>query len=355
MALPEHFQSVINWLQVNVLTSPELAGIGFASAILVAAILLIWGIRRIVSWVSTAGSAVSAGARGRKSKIGYQVLLSPPVGRGGGSAFKFLASAADKHMSAFSFDAPLQLSRTARIKGGRGAKAERAARRRLRRADADLIVWGERLGRGNDGLCIFSLSRAGGLTAEEAIFEQFSLPSSSKQRGDVVEQIAAYLLAKRLQPSLGRPADFRPERLEPVAAQLETLLVGAQDLNPIVRNEIERDFSAAALHVGEAKKDAVWLNKVIEIRKVTLERLGEKPQQGVWAEAKLDLGCAMIACAAASFSPAMVTEGSHHLREAIEVLKAEPSIRRAEDAIRTLESARQLTAARDRFSINFRG
>lgn len=355
MQLPAFLQNVVTWLQANALTSPELASVGLLSALAAGVFLIFWVFGRILRWASTAGSAVSAGARGLTSQAGYRVLISPPTGRGGGSAFKFLAAAADKHMSSFSFDAPLQLSRTARIVGGRSAKAERAARRRLKRADADLIVWGERIARGADGMVVFSLSRAGGLTADEAIFEQFSLPTSSKFRTEEVEKVAAYLLAKRLQPSLGRPADFRAERLEPVARQLEALLPVAQDLSPAVQNELERDFSAAALHVGQSAGDVSWLEKVVALRRETLTRLGADPKAGIWAEAKLDLGCAMIALASKKFDQAIVAEGSSHLVEAIEVIKAEPTIRRAEDAIRTLESARQLTANRDRFSINFGG
>ena len=218
-----------------------------------------------------------------------------------------------------------------------------------------MIVWGERVGRGNEGLNVFTLSRAGGLTSDEAVLQHFALPSAPKHRGEAVQRVAAYLLAKRLQPSLGRPADFRAERLEPVAAQLEGLIDAARALAPRVRNEIERDFSAAALHVGEAGSDTSWLDKVIELRRGALERLGSTPQAGIWAEAKLDLGRAMIAKASRRFDPAIVSEGSAHLREAIEVLKADPSIRRAEDAMRTLDSARSLTANRDRFSINFNG
>ena len=355
MALPVFLQPAADWIEANVLTSPEMAGVGLAASILLALAGVFWIVRRVWRWAATAGSAVSASARSRKSQIGYNILLSPPTGRGGGSAFKFLASASQQHMSSFSFDAPFHVSKTARITGGRSAKAERAARRRLKRAGADMIVWGERVGRGSDGLFVFTLSRAGGLTPDEAILDHFLLPSSARKRGEAVQQVAAYLLAKRLQPSLGRPADFRVERLEPVAEQLSALLDVAKSLSPAVRNELEKDYSAAALHVGESGGDQIWLDRVIELRRGALDRLGSVPQAGVWADAKLDLGRAMIAKAAQKFDPGLVAEGSAHLREAIEILKADPSIRRAEDAMRTLDSARKLTANRDRFSINFNG
>jgi len=72
---------------------------------------------------------------------------------------------------------------------------------------------------------------------------------------------------------LGRPSDFRAERLEPVASQLEDLLDVAAQLGPEVLIEIERDFSAASLHVGESKNDLAWLKKVIDLRRATLARL----------------------------------------------------------------------------------
>ena len=353
MVLPAPLQDLADWIQVQTNFSAELSGIVLGAGLLVALLFILWAIRTLFRLGRLASSAVSARAKSRKSQPGYQILIAPPVG-GGRSAFKFLVRASEEHISAFSFDAPLQVSQTARIVGGRDARSERAARKRLKRAGADMIVWGECVGRGNEGLNVFTLSRAGGLTSDEAVLQHFAMPSSSRQRSDGVERVAAYLLAKRLQPSLGRPADFRAERLEPVAVQLEDLLKVAQELAPRVRNEVERDFSAAALHVGEAGNDD-WLDKVIELRRDALVRLGSVPQPGIWAEAKLDLGRAMIVKASRHFDPALVSEGSQNLREAIEVLKAEPSIRRAEDAMRTLDSARSLTANRDRFSINFNG
>ena len=354
MVLPAPLQSLVNWVQAETQLPVELVSMLLGAALLLTIYISFRVIRALVRWTSLAGSTMSAGAKGRKAQLGYQILVSPPAG-GGRSAFKFLAGACEEHLSSFSFEAPLQVFRTARISGGRDANSERAARRRLKRAGADMIVWGERVGGGNEGLNVFTLSRAGGLTADEAILQHFALPSSPRKRSDEVQRLAAYLLAKRLQPSLGRPADFRAERLEPVARQLEGLLQAAHELSPRVQNEIERDFSAAALHVGESDGDSAWLDKVIELRRVTLERLGSVPQAGVWAEAKLDLGRAMIAKASRRFDPAVISEGSNHLREAIEILKADPSIRRAEDAMRTLDSARNLTANRDRFSINFNG
>ena len=354
MVLPAPLQSLVNWIQTETQLPIELVGMLLGAAFLLGLIILLRLVRIIVRWASLAGSTMSAGAKGRKAQPGYQILVSPPAGTGR-SAFKFLVDACEEHLSSFSFDAPLHVSRTARIVGGRDAKSERSARKRLKRADADMIVWGERAGRGNEGLNVFTLSRAGGLTSDEAVLQHFALPSASRKRSDAIQRLAAYLLAKRLQPSLGRPADFRAERLEPVARQLETLLEAGRELAPRVRNEIEHDFSAAALHVGESGAEGVWLDKVIELRRATLERLGNTPQAGIWAAAKLDLGRAMIAKASRSFDPAIVSEGSHHLREAIEILKADPSIRRAEDAMRTLDSARNLTANRDRFSINFNG
>ena len=223
MALPASLKPMIDWLQANGVPSPELAGMVLGAAGIVCAVAILWICRLVLRLVFVAVSSMSASARARKVQPGYRILVSPPA-RSGRSAHSFLMDAAGEHMSTFSFDAPLQVFKTARIVGGRDARSERAARRRLKRAGADLIIWGERVGRGEEGLNIFTLSRAGGLTPDEAVLEHFSLPSASKHRGEDVRKVAAYLLAKRLQPSLGRPSDFRAERLEPVAAQLSELL-----------------------------------------------------------------------------------------------------------------------------------
>ena len=352
MALPPFLLNVTDWLRTQTQMSSELAGFALGAGVLLAIILLFWVGRWVVRSLNVVASAISTKSKSRKAATGYRVLIAPPTGTSR-SAFKFLLGAAEERVSPFSFDAPIQVFGTAKIIGGRDAQSEKVARKRLERANADMIVWGERVGRGVDGLNIFSLSRAGGLTADEAVLQHFALPSSAKQRDDRVQQVAGFLLAKRLQPSLGRPTDFRAERLLPVASQLSELLDTAKQLSHRVQHEVERDFSAAAIHVGEAESEAAWLDKVIALRNETLSRLGNFPQPGIWAEAKLDLGRAMISKASMRFNPALVTEGSNHLREAIEVLKADPMIRRAEDAMGTLETARNLTANRNRFSINF--
>ena len=352
MAFPSLLERATDWIQANASVSPQLAGVLLGAAGLLGLLILFWVLKVVFRWAFAAASSLSLSAKARKAPPGYRILVAPPAG-GRRSAYKFLAKAAGEHMSSFSFDAPLQVFKTSKISGGRDARSERIARKRLKRSGADLIIWGEQVGRGGEGLDVFTLSRAGGLTPDEAVLQHFALPSSSKDRAGDVGRVAAYLLAKRLQPSLGRPADFRAERLEPVAVQLGGLLEAGRDLSPRVRNELERDFSAAALHVGEASNDNNWLDQVITLRRATLDRLGSAPQAGIWAEAKLDLGRALIAKAARRFDPRVIAEGSGHLREAIEILKADPSIKRAEDAMRTLDSARALAANRERFSINF--
>ena len=226
MVLSPTYQSYLEWLSAQSQLSVELVSILIGAAFMLGAFILFWVVRKSVRWLTIFGSAMTAGAKGRKAQPGYQILVSPPAGSRR-SAFKFLFGACEAHLSSFSFDAPLHVSRTGRIGGGRDAKSERAARKRLKRAGADMIVWGERVGRGNEGLNVFTLSRAGGLTSDEAILKHFALPSSPRKRTEPIQRVAAYLLAKRLQPSLGRPADFRAERLEPVAGQLAELLDAA--------------------------------------------------------------------------------------------------------------------------------
>jgi hypothetical protein len=281
------------------------------------------------------------------------VLLAVPDGMNGQAARRFLENAIETHMATFSFDAPFKVIRTAMIVGGRDEAAVKLARRRLKRSDADMIVWGQRTSRRNDGLRLYTLSRGGGKTADEALVEVTTLPGQKLQWNDKLAPIAAYLIARRLQPSLARPGDFRAERMEPVVVALDELLKAGAGTSPAVRDELERNFVATALHVGEATGKLEWLDRVIEIRSQTLEELGTAPAPGVWTQVKLDLGRAMLAKAEQQFDPKLVQSGAAHLREAVDVLKTDNAIRAAEDALATLDKAQHLLENRKRFSINF--
>jgi len=355
MDLPAPLQSLSDWIQAHVLTSPELAGLGLAAAIGLTIALVTLSTGGIMRLFATAGSAISAGARARKDAPGYRVIMAPPTGRSSGPAFRFLARAISGHMPGFSFDAPFQLSHTAKIKGGQTSDGIRAARARLKRSDADMIVWSERASGKIDGLRVFTLSRAGGLVAEDAVLDTFYLPGSAKQRPEALEPVAAYMLAKRLQPSLGRPEDFRAERLEPVAIMLEKLLTVSEECDPDLRQELETDFSSAALHIGAAQGSENWLDKVVDLRTDSLERFGPTPQPGMWAQAKFDLGRAMVARAEKVHNAQEIVQGGEHIRDAIDMFKTDPAIRRAEKAIAAFDKARNLLETRNRFSINFNG
>jgi len=140
-----------------------------------------------------------------------------------------------------------------------------------------------------------------------------------------------------------------------VARALENLLTVSEICDPELREELEADFSAAALHIGVTQKSDVWLDKGIELRRASLERLGPEPQPGIWAQAKFDLGRAMVAKAEATYDSRAIAEGGEHIRDAIDQFKTDPAIRRAEAAIHAFDKARNLLEKRQRFSINLNG
>ncbi len=355
MALPEFLVPVWQWIETHALTSPELAGFGLVAAFgLLAFLCAILG-KSLVGLVSRLVSVVSASAVSRDRAPGYRVLLATFDGSNGGKARRFLEAAMQTHLATFSFDAPFRLVKTGLISGGRDEAAVKAARRRLKRSGADMIVWGRRISARPDGLRIYTLSRGGGMSVGEAQVEIATLPGRKAMWNETLAPVAAYLIARRLQPSLGRPSDFRPERMEPVVEALETLLEAGAGTAPAVREELERDFIAAALHVGEAGGKLEWLERVIEIRTRTLDELGTAPSPGVWTQAKLDLGRAMLAKAERHFDPDLVQTGAAHLREAVEMLKSDDALRAAEEALATLDKAQNLMENRKRFSINFNG
>ena len=232
MAMPEFLVPLWQWIETHALTSPELAGFGLVAAFGLLVFLCAIVGKSLVSFVSRLVSVISASAVSRDRAPGYRVLLATLDGPNGSKARRFLETAMETHLPTFSFDAPFRLVKTGLISGGRDEAAVKAARRRLKRSGADMIVWGRRISARPDGLRIYTLSRGGGMSVGEAQVEIATLPGRKIMWNETLAPVAAYLIARRLQPSLGRPSDFRPERMEPVVGALldkqalETMALG---------------------------------------------------------------------------------------------------------------------------------
>ena len=200
---------------------------------------------------------------------GYRVLIGDIDGPGGHEAGRAITQALEAHLSKFCFGATFQLFRVMTPQGRPEGRVLKRARRRLEKTGADIIIWGERSGPDTEGLRVDGVSRSGSQPASEASPFTIYLPGSFAG-GDVgLLQAAAYLLAKRMQPALGRPEAFRAERVAELGAILDELLARDDEIRgpdapiglmpPAMRREVEQDFGAITMHLdGSPARPNGW-------------------------------------------------------------------------------------------------
>lgn len=341
------------WADAHILTSPELALVGFASATAVGAYALIQVVRGAVAASRSVSNAAGLRRAIRNAGPGFRILLTRSGGPGGARAGKFTKAALSDHLEQFSFGAPFQLVPAGRISGADLDAKVTVARKRLVRSGADMIVWSERVSGREGGYRIHGLSRGGGVNPADA--EPFVLTFTGR-RADwraPLGQVLAYRLAKHLQPSLGRPEGFRPERVREITHVIDDLLRGETPLSEDARAALEDDFCAGALHVAEQGDDPVFIERVIELRR---SRLAESDYRaGSLTQSQLDLGRAMLAKADRVFDPILVREAMQHLDLAIVKLRTDDMIARAQQATDAVTRGQKMLETRKRFSLNFAG
>lgn len=347
------FQAAETWFRTHILGAEALAALGFAILVLLAAAAAVAGfglLRRM-------GSSIRNAARTRAARAdrsaGFKILLSRPAGRGGSRAGKWLGRALQDHLATFSFGAPFKLVAVGVIKGGLSPKSIAKARRRMASADADLYVWATCLGKGQKGLELHGLSRGGGLKPEDARIFSLALPGRNKDRDVPVSQLAAYLIAKHLQPALSNPQGFRAEKIKLLAAALEEILAGMQACDATLQSEIEADFCASGVRVAEELGDLEALDKVILLRRAHLQQADGVADPERMIQARMDLGRALLARAEKQFDQPVLQEAIAQLAQAVEALRGDPSIQRAQAASDALFKAQAMIESRKRFSLNF--
>jgi hypothetical protein len=221
------------------------------------------------------------------------------------------------------------------------------------RSDADLFVWSSRQNKGERGLEVHGLSRGGGLTAADARLFSIALPSARKAQTEDAARVAAYLIAKHLQPALSDPQAFRAEKIRELAAELDSVLAQDLPVSQALRNEVEADFCSAGIRVAEEMGELGPLEKVIQMRRRHLEAASLSADTGRIIQAKLELGRALIVRAEKQFDQAVVKEAISHLAQAVEGLRSDPTIQRAQSASDALFKAQAMIESRKRFSLNF--
>jgi hypothetical protein len=353
MLIAGWLETADKWLKTNVPGAEWLALFGASVAVLAAVylvVMLLRGLGRLASAVSNGSRA----ARAKASKTpGFRILLASPAGSASGQTAQWLGGALTRHLPVFSFGAPFSLVPMGQIKGGLGTASVAKARKRMAKADADMFVWASRQGKGERGLEVHGLSRGGGLTPADARLFTIALPGARKAQTEDVARLAAYLIAKHLQPALSDPQAFRVEKIRDLAGELDSVLANELPVSQTLRNEIEADFCAAGVRVAEELGELSALDKVISMRRRHLEAATLTADTGRIIQAKLELGRALIVRAEKQFDQAVVKEAISHLAQAVEGLRGDPVIQRAQSASDALFKAQAMIESRKRFSLNF--
>lgn len=344
-------QGAENWLRTNLPGSEWLSLAGAAICAVAAIFLLVWlSGRALRSFAAGANSAKARRAKASKAP-GFRILVAAPKGQR--KIGKWLCKALETHLPVFSFGAPFSVVPMGVIEGGLDSACVHRARRLMKSADADLFVWTTHHGKGEGGLEVYGLSRGGGLSAADARLFTIALPGARKAQTDDLSRAAVYMLAKQLQPSLSDPQAFRAEKIKILAEELDRVLEGQPAVSQRLRSEIEADFCASGVRVAEELGELTALNKVITMRRRHLEAASAAADTGRIVQARLDLGRALIVRAEKQFDQNVVREAIAHLSQAVEALRADPAILRAQSASDALFKAQSMIESRKRFSLNF--
>lgn len=340
------------WVEAHVLTAPELAAFGFAAAIVALLALIVLAVNALVRALPQRGIDSERDIRRAADEPGYRILVGAFEGRRGREARGVVTEAMEAHLARFCFGALFRLFQVARPKRRAGQSVEEEMRERLKRTGADLVLWGVRESAEPDGLVIRGLSR-GGRKPEEAVYFELRVPGHVSDYADTERQLVAYLLAKKLQPALSRPDAFRAERIAELAERLEGLIDAGMALPQALTWELEHDFSAMVLHLAQGEPHEDWIEKVITLRRASLDTL----KSGTWVQplidARLDLGQAILKRAERRFDPVAVREATVHLNAVIESLRGHDVIRTVQKASEGLSRAQGLVETRRRFAVNF--
>lgn len=353
MPVNDWFTNAERWFEANVVGAPELATFGFVMLGVLVLALLAVAFSLVRSVLKSLRNEAGARAARNDKSPGYRILVARPTGQRAGRAWKWLLSSLESYVPEFSFGAPLKVFRTGSIRGGVETRAVQRARRRLQTADADMLVWADRTGRKEDGFVVHGLSRGGGLTPAEARLFTLTLPGRMSDLEGQMQRVAAYFLARELQPALAHPQSFRPEKMKTLSNALSDILEDTPALPLPLRSRIEADFCASLVHIAEQSGDIEALEQVIMLRRIHLDDIKNDQDASRAVQAHMDLGRALLAKATKQFDRKTVEAAIGHLSKVIEALQADPTIKRAQAASDAMYKAQNLIETRKRFAVNF--
>lgn len=342
-------QAAALWQQAAafVTARPGLAIAGIAIALVAAAVAAVAAAGMLLRALGTMHRAARAAAVRRTTNVGARILvIGNGVGRKG-AVGRFLRATADNHLAEFMFGGPF------RVINFPGAIANAfEAETLLRRTEADLVIWAERR-RGTRGVARIA-SRPAGPFEKQRPVTSLVMPSKRAMWTEALARSIAYAAAKQFRPALGRPQDFRSERLQPVVENLLEILAEKPQADPRLLAEMVDDAGSGALQLAFAG-DETWLDRSVEIARGTLDEISRGDAPDRWISAKVNLGRALRLRAEKQFDPVLLREAVTHLTDALEALRTEPRFKLAESAAQAIGDAQRLLGARRKFSISSGG
>jgi hypothetical protein len=328
-------------------TYPEIAVAG----LVLAGLLALWMVFVLIRSLFRSFAAMRRAARSasiRKSgEVGARILIAR--GRNGRqrALCRFMTDALDQHLKKFMFGGPFQVLTFPDAVGG-VARAEAL----LARTEADLIIWADTpkgLPKGKHGaVCISSRSTNPSEPARAS--QTLVMPRKRSEWSQALSKGMAYAVAKQYRPALGRPQDFRAERLMPVVEILLQIMEQKPKADPRLMAEIVDDTSSGALQMA-VSGEVDWLDRAVEFTRTTLDGINRGVAPDRWIAAKVNLGRALRLRAERRFDPVVLREATAHLQEALEALRSESRFRLAESAAQAIADAQKLLSGRRKFSI----
>jgi hypothetical protein len=280
----------------------------------------------------------------RDNEVGARII----VARGGIGRQKtvaaFLQRAVDTYLKDYMFGGPFRV-----IRYPGGIDGDDQATKLLARTDADLLVWTESP-RGSKGVARI-LSRPTNTFEQQRPPMTLIMPKERSTWNEPLSRAMAYAAAKQFRPALGRPQDFRAERLQPVVESLLLILSQRPAADPKLLAEIVDDAASGALQLAFAGDDS-WIDRAVDIARATLANINRSAAPDRWIAANITLGRALRLKAEKRFDPVMLREGIEYLTEALEALRSEPRFKLAESAAQAIGEAQRLLGTRRKFSIS---
>ncbi len=329
--------------EATLVGSPWLSGIGLVVALGLGVALAALALGALAHLAMAGRRMMLAAAVKRDNDVGARII----VARGGIGRQKpvsaFMQKAVDAYLKDYMFGGPFRV-----IRYPGGIDNEDQAAKLLARTDADLVVWAESP-RGSKGVARI-LSRPSNTFEQQRPALTLAMPKENAAWNEPLSRAMAYGAAKQFRPALGRPQDFRPERLQPVVESLLSILGQRPKADPKLLADLVDDASAGALQLA-LSGDEAWVDRAVDIARATLVEISRSASPDRWIAANITLGRALRLKAEKKFDPVMLREGIAYLTEALEALRSEPRFKLAESAAHAIGEAQKLLGTRRKFSI----